>query len=205
MCGICGLYGLQSADDPERTVRRMTQTLAHRGPDAAGIFLDAGVALGHRRLSIIELSDAGAQPMRFGATTIVYNGESYNFPQLRAELEALGHTFRGRSDTEVLLHAYDAWGLTGLERLEGIFAFALWDAARRRLVLMRDRLGIKPLFYARQGGRPRLVPRSRQFSPVSMPTARRIRRRSRNTCGTATPSKSGPFTRACGLCHPAAA
>jgi asparagine synthase (glutamine-hydrolysing) len=153
MCGVCGLYGLQPSDDPERTVRRMTQTLTHRGPDDSGIFLDAGVALGHRRLSIIDLSEAGAQPMTFGAATVVYNGEAYNFRQLRTELESLGHTFRGHSDTEVLLHAYDAWGLAGLERLEGIFAFALWDRARRRLVLMRDRLGIKPLFYAHRGGR----------------------------------------------------
>jgi asparagine synthase (glutamine-hydrolysing) len=153
MCGVCGLYGLQPSDDPERTVRRMTQTLTHRGPDDSGIFLDAGVALGHRRLSIIDLSEAGAQPMTFGAATVVYNGEAYNFRQLRTELESLGHTFRGHSDTEVLLHAYDAWGLAGLERLEGIFAFALWDRARRRLVLMRDRLGIKPLFYAHRDGR----------------------------------------------------
>jgi asparagine synthase (glutamine-hydrolysing) len=131
----------------------MTQAIAHRGPDGEGIFVGEGVALGHRRLSIIDLSSAGSQPMALGAATVVYNGEAYNFPQLRMELEGLGHAFRGRSDTEVLLHAYEAWGLAGLERLEGIFAFALWDAARRRLILMRDRLGIKPLFYAWQGRR----------------------------------------------------
>ena len=153
MCGICGLYSRQSSDDLDRTVRRMTQTIAHRGPDGEGTFVGEGVALGHRRLSIIDLTSTGAQPMQLGATTVVYNGESYNFRQLRSELEALGHTFLGHSDTEVLLHAYAAWGLAGLERLEGLFAFALWDAARRRLVLMRDRLGIKPLFYAWQGER----------------------------------------------------
>jgi asparagine synthase (glutamine-hydrolysing) len=131
----------------------MTQTIAHRGPDGEGTFVGEGVALGHRRLSIIDLSSAGAQPMTHGAATVVYNGEAYNFPQLRTELEGLGHAFRGHSDTEVLLHSYEAWGLAGLERLEGIFAFALWDSARRRLILMRDRLGIKPLFYAWQGGR----------------------------------------------------
>jgi asparagine synthase (glutamine-hydrolysing) len=152
MCGICGLYGRQSPDDLESSVRRMTQTIAHRGPDGEGTFVGEGVALGHRRLSIIDLSDAGAQPMTFGAATVVYNGESYNFAQLRTELQGLGHAFRGHSDTEVLLHAYEAWGLPGLERLEGIFAFALWDSARRRLILMRDRLGIKPLFYSWQGG-----------------------------------------------------
>jgi asparagine synthase (glutamine-hydrolysing) len=153
MCGICGIYDLQSSEDLDRTVRRMTKTIAHRGPDGEGIFVGEGVALGHRRLSIIDLSSAGSQPMTLGAATVVYNGEAYNFPQLRRELESLGHEFRGHSDTEVLLHAYEAWGFGGLERLEGIFAFALWDAARRRLILMRDRLGIKPLFYGWQDGR----------------------------------------------------
>jgi len=153
MCGICGIYGLQSPDDLDRTVRRMTETIAHRGPDGEGIFVGEGVALGHRRLSIIDLSSTGSQPMTLGATNVVYNGEAYNFPQLRAELAGLGHAFRGHSDTEVLLHAYEAWGFGGLERLEGIFAFALWDSTRRRLILMRDRLGIKPLYYAWQDGR----------------------------------------------------
>jgi asparagine synthase (glutamine-hydrolysing) len=153
MCGICGLYGLQSSDDLDRTVRQMTRTIAHRGPDGEKTFVGEGVALGHRRLSIIDLSSTGAQPMTLGATTLVHNGEVYNFPQLRIELRNLGHTFRGHSDTEVVLHVYAAWGLAGLERLEGIFAFALWDAARRRLILMRDRLGVKPLFYAWQDGR----------------------------------------------------
>jgi asparagine synthase (glutamine-hydrolysing) len=153
MCGICGLYGLQSSEELDRTIRRMTLTIAHRGPDGEGTFVGEGVALGHRRLSIIDLSSAGSQPMTFGAATVAYNGEAYNFPQLRSELQHLGHVFRGHSDTEVLLHAYQAWGLPGLERLEGIFAFALWDTSRRRLVLMRDRLGIKPLFYSWQGKR----------------------------------------------------
>lgn len=153
MCGICGLYGLESIDHLGLTIRRMTQTIAHRGPDGEGIFVGEGVALGHRRLSIIDLSSTGAQPMTLGPATVVYNGESYNFPTLRTELEGLGHAFRGHSDTEVLLHAYEEWGLAGLERLEGLFAFALWDSARRRLILMRDRLGIKPLYYAWQDGR----------------------------------------------------
>jgi asparagine synthase (glutamine-hydrolysing) len=133
-------------------VELMVRTLLHRGPDAQGTFIDNGIALGHRRLSIIDLSPTGAQPMSLGATTVVYNGEAYNFRELRAELAASGRRFLGHSDTEVLLHAYEAWGLAGLARLEGIFAFALWDATRRRLVLMRDRLGIKPLFYAWHGG-----------------------------------------------------
>jgi asparagine synthase (glutamine-hydrolysing) len=153
MCGICGLHGPQSSDELERAIQRMTQSVAHRGPDGEGNFVGEGVALGHRRLSIIDLSSAGSQPMSFGSATVVYNGEAYNFLQLRTELEGLGHSFNGHSDTEVLLHAYAAWGLAGLERLEGIFAFALWDSARRRLILMRDRLGIKPLFYAWCGER----------------------------------------------------
>jgi len=131
----------------------MVKTIAHRGPDAEGVFVGGGIALGHRRLSIIDLSEAGAQPMTLGAVTVVYNGESYNFRELRRELESVGRAFRGHSDTEVLLHAYDVWGLDGLVRLEGMFAFALWDGARGRLVLMRDRLGIKPLFYSWSGDR----------------------------------------------------
>jgi asparagine synthase (glutamine-hydrolysing) len=154
MCGICGLYGsAYSSEDLDRRVRRMGETVAHRGPDAQGFFVGRGVALGHRRLSILDLSPTGAQPMHFGATTLVHNGECYNFRDLRAELETAGRVFRGHSDTEVILQAYDAWGLDGLTRLEGIFAFALWDAARGRLVLMRDRLGVKPLFYAWINGR----------------------------------------------------
>ena len=151
MCGICGLCGPESSEVLARDVARMTRTIGHRGPDDSGEFVGEGVALGHRRLSILDLSSAGAQPMTFGGATLVFNGEVYNFRLLGAELQSLGHTFRGHSDTEVLLHAYQQWGLSGLDRLEGIFAFALWDDARRRLVLMRDRLGVKPLFYAHSG------------------------------------------------------
>ena len=115
----------------------------------------AYAALGHRRLSIIDLSPSGHQPMcsSDGRYWITYNGEVYNFPELREQLSRLGRSFRGRSDTEVVLQAYDAWGMHGLKRLEGVFAFALWDGARKRLVLMRDRLGVKPLFYAWGDGR----------------------------------------------------
>ena len=152
MCGFCGLYGTLSSEHLDRNVRRMVQTVVHRGPDDEGVFVGDGVALGHRRLSIIDLSSTGAQPMSVGTVTVVYNGESYNFRELRRELERDGRVFLGRSDTEVLLHTYQAWGLDGLSRLEGIFSFALWDSGRRRLVLMRDRLGVKPLFYAWSGG-----------------------------------------------------
>jgi len=152
MCGICGLYGFQSSAVLDTAIRRMMQTLAHRGPDAEGAFVGTGVALGHRRLSILDLSPTGAQPMTLGATTVVYNGEAFNFRELRAELEKRGRRFRGSSDTEVLLQAYEEWGVEGLERLEGLFALGLWDAMRQRLVLMRDRLGIKPLYYAWRDG-----------------------------------------------------
>lgn len=150
MCGLCGIYGTGAANERRSTVFRMVSTLVHRGPDAQGVFVAEGIALGHRRLSVLDLSPNGAQPMSLGESgpTITYNGEVYNFAELRKELEKEGRLFRGHSDTEVMLHAYDAWGLDGLKRFDGIFAFALWDSSRRRLVLMRDRLGIKPMFYA---------------------------------------------------------
>lgn len=156
ICGFCGV--LDPAEDKGklgRTVQVMADAIRHRGPDSCGSFLDEGIALGHRRLSIIDLSPAGAQPMTLGTDgpTISYNGEIYNFQALREELLRLGCEFFSRSDTEVILQAYRMWGLDGLKRLEGIFAFALWDAPKKRLVLMRDRLGVKPLFYAWNGTR----------------------------------------------------
>lgn len=155
MCGFCGIYGPAGIDDRRAMVTRMADALAHRGPDGEGVLVEEEVALAHRRLSILDLSPMGAQPMVLGASgpRISYNGEIYNFLALRRELEAQGRQFRSRSDTEVILHTYDNWGLDGLKRLEGIFAFALWDPRRRRLVLMRDRMGVKPLFYARSEDR----------------------------------------------------
>lgn len=156
MCGIAGLLDTTvTVAEREEVVRRMTASVAHRGPDACGTFADASVALGHRRLSILDLSPTGAQPMSLGAgqPVISYNGEVYNFAELKQELAAAGRAFRGGSDTEVILHAYAHWGLEGLKRLEGIFAFGLWDPAQQRLVLMRDRFGVKPLFYRAGGGR----------------------------------------------------
>jgi asparagine synthase (glutamine-hydrolysing) len=153
MCGMCGFTGEGAESNRAEVVARMAATLEHRGPDASGIFVADGVALGHRRLSILDLSPAGAQPMSLpSGCTIAFNGEVYNFKNLRKELELVGAVFRGHSDTEVVLHAYQAWGLAGLQRLEGIFSIALWDARARRLVLMRDRLGVKPLFFADIGG-----------------------------------------------------
>lgn len=147
MCGIAGIVG----QTDQQLIHDMTAALAHRGPDDSGVHVLAedGVALGHRRLSIIDLSAAGHQPMtnRAGHLTIVYNGELYNFRELRAELEQKGYAFRSTSDTEVLLCAYEAWGARCLNKLIGMFAFAIWDAKNKTLFAARDQLGIKPFYY----------------------------------------------------------
>ncbi len=150
MCGIAGRLNFSPYQPVDRaSLEAMTTTLAHRGPDAAGYFVGDGVGLGHRRLSIIDLS-SGSQPLSNEDQTvwIVFNGEIYNFAGLRAELEASGHRFRTRSDTETIVHAYEQWGDDAVLRLRGMFAFALWDVRHRRLLLVRDRLGVKPLHYA---------------------------------------------------------
>jgi len=131
----------------------MTDAMAHRGPDGEGFYIDSFIGLGHRRLAIIDLSPLGHQPMTTpdGKFTITYNGEVYNFQELRIELEALGHAFRSRSDTEVVLNAYAQWGPECVNKLNGMFAFAVWDKTRQQLFLARDRYGIKPLYYASLG------------------------------------------------------
>ncbi|HLB07851.1 MAG TPA: asparagine synthase (glutamine-hydrolyzing) [Alphaproteobacteria bacterium] len=159
MCGIAGFLDgalASGAADLQETAERMAQTLVHRGPDDGGTWVDtpAGVALGHRRLAIIDLSALGHQPMvsANGRFVISYNGEVYNFRELRQELASQGAVFRGGSDTEVMLEACAAWGPErAIPRLIGMFAFALWDRAERRLLLVRDRLGIKPLYWAKVG------------------------------------------------------
>jgi len=159
VCGIAGF--LHRTQRPEAGALRervlaMADALAHRGPDDRGAFVDAaaGVALGHRRLSILDLSKAGAQPMTSacGRFVLSYNGEIYGFASLVRELEGRGLRFRGHSDTEVLVESIAAFGLEAtLSRLNGMFAFALWDVAARRLTLVRDRAGKKPLYYGRSG------------------------------------------------------
>ena len=141
MCGIAGLVGLPADRD---TQQRILATMARRGPDGSGVFQDKGCTLLHSRLAIIDPA-GGAQPMTAGRLTMVYNGELYNTAELRRELEGLGHVFRTRSDTEVVLRAFDQWGDGCLQRLNGIFAFGVWDG--RDLFLARDRIGVKPLFY----------------------------------------------------------
>ena len=154
MCGITGLHHPSGAPhEPRRqAIARMTSTLTHRGPDDEGYYLDDFTALGHRRLSIIDLQ-TGRQPMsnESGDVWIVFNGEIYNHGDLRRVLEGKGHTFRTRSDTEAIVHAYEEWDTACLDRLRGMFAFAIWDARRRRLFLARDRIGKKPLYYAVRG------------------------------------------------------
>jgi len=150
MCGIAGKFNF----DPARPIDRarlvaMTTAVTHRGPDADGFYVSAGIGLGHRRLSIIDLA-TGDQPLANEDQTIwvVFNGEIYNFADVRVDLERAGHRFRTHSDTEVIVHAYEEWGDRAVDRFRGMFAFALWDEPRRRLVLVRDRVGIKPLYYS---------------------------------------------------------
>jgi asparagine synthase (glutamine-hydrolysing) len=152
MCGIVGRVG--PAPVSEREIRGMCDAIQHRGPDDWGVFVEAGTGLGTRRLSIIDIA-GGHQPItnEDGTVVVVMNGEIYNYPQLRPELEAAGHRFRTRTDTEVLLHLYEQHGEAMLGRLRGMFAFAIWDRSRRRLLLGRDHFGQKPLFYTVSGGR----------------------------------------------------
>ena len=153
MCGICGLMRLSSSSEAlSRTlINQMTDTLAHRGPNDRGIWLDDRIALGHRRLSVIDLSRAGRQPMgnEDASVQMVYNGEVYNFSELkeRFALVERGHVFRSRTDTEVLIHLYEEIGLDMVTELNGMFAIAIWDTRDQVLHLIRDRYGIKPLFY----------------------------------------------------------
>lgn len=150
MCGITGIVDLKERRPlDEGLLRRMNGSLGHRGPDGDGFHVEPGVGFGHRRLSIIDL-EGGRQPLynEDGSVVVTYNGEIYNFQALEAELRTLGHRFRTRCDTEVIVHAWEQWGADCVKRFNGMFAFAIWDANRQTLFLARDRLGIKPLFYS---------------------------------------------------------
>lgn len=154
MCGIAGFWRRNGQPaDPEQ-LEQMCHAIRHRGPDDAGSYVDGGLALGHLRLSIIDLSPAGHQPManEDGSLRIVFNGEIYNYLELTRELEGLGYVFRSKSDTEVILHAWHAWGRDALQKFRGMWAFAIWDARRRQLDLVRDRYGIKPLYWSHHDG-----------------------------------------------------
>ena len=156
MCGIAGIWDFFAPIQAE-TLDRFTDSLAHRGPDGRGTFIDGGLGLGHRRLSILDLSPAGANPMAYGMNgpryQITYNGEVYNFLEIRAELMAKGYRFKSDTDTEVVVAAYAAWGPACLTRFNGMWAFAIWDSEEQKLFLARDRFGVKPLYVHTVPGR----------------------------------------------------
>jgi asparagine synthase (glutamine-hydrolysing) len=153
MCGIAGQLQLSGGTADRDLILRMSDLLKHRGPDGDGTYIDGTIGLAHRRLAIIDLSEEGRQPMtnEDGTLWLVFNGEIYNYRELMEELIAHGHQFRSRTDSEVILHAYEEWGTGCLQRFNGMWAFALWDGRRRELFCARDRLGIKPFYYARTG------------------------------------------------------
>src|SRR5882672_2575777 len=151
MCGIAGFVSVDGLDEhaTSRAIR-MRDVITHRGPDEAGLRVDGFAALAHRRLSIVDLS-TGQQPTsnEDASVWVVFNGEIYNHADIRKELEARGHVYRTKSDTETIVHAYEEWGDECVHRFRGMFAFAIWDSPKRRLLLVRDRLGIKPLYWSR--------------------------------------------------------
>ena len=150
MCGITGIFDTREARPIAHPVlHRMNESQTHRGPDEGSLHLEPGVGLGHRRLSIIDVA-TGQQPLfnEDHSVVIVFNGEIYNYQELIPELQALGHVFRTKSDTEVIVHAWEAWGEDCVQRLRGMFAFALWDRNRQTFFMARDRLGVKPMHYA---------------------------------------------------------
>jgi asparagine synthase (glutamine-hydrolysing) len=148
MCGISGIITRELNRIEPTILQQMCQTLAHRGPDDEGYYIDAGIGLAMRRLSVIDLT-TGQQPIsnETGSVWLIFNGEIYNYCQLRADLLQRGHVFDTKSDSEVIVHAYETYGDRFLDYLNGMFAIAIWDTDRRRLLLARDRLGIKPLYY----------------------------------------------------------
>ena len=155
MCRLSGFWDFSNPTyDPQAVLQKMRDSLQHGGPDYGGAFLDAetGLALGHRRLSIIDLSPAGNQPLYYKEKALIFNGEIYNYQEIRKELELLGRAFQTESDTEVLFQALEEWGEAAVNRFHGMFAFALWDKANKELLICRDRLGVKPLYYYYQDG-----------------------------------------------------
>jgi len=149
MCGIAGIFNLNQTKVSEITISQMTDAIAHRGPDGKGVFIDGNLAFGHRRLSILDVSDKGSQPMhsKIGNWIIIFNGCIYNFKELKQELINKGHTFKSSTDTEVIVEGLEAYGTSFFQRLNGMFAIAAWNKNNRKLYLSRDRFGIKPLYY----------------------------------------------------------
>ena len=155
MCGLCGELRFDGSTPEQGVIERMKQKLQKRGPDSEGLYLNAPVALGHRRLAIIDLTDNAAQPMldELAGVSLVFNGTIYNYPELRKELHGLGHTFKSTGDTEVILRSYIEWGESCIARLQGMFAIAIWDSKKQVMLLTRDRSGIKPLYYSQTAQR----------------------------------------------------
>ena len=155
MCGICGIFDTINTTVDNETIIRMRDVMFRRGPDDAGLYVSNHIGLGHRRLKIIDLSANARQPMSNEDESIwmVFNGEIYNYKELRDELISFGHTFKSSSDSEVIIHGYEQWGIEALNRLEGMFAFGIWNSLRETLILARDRIGVKPLFYSAVDGR----------------------------------------------------
>lgn len=149
MCGIVGIYNLKGNSIDSSLLQRMTDVLVHRGPDDRGVYINKNVGLGHRRLSIIDVSSAGRQPManEDGTLQVVFNGEIYNFQKIRKDLEKNGHKFKSKTDTEVILHSFEEWGHECVKKFDGMFAFAIFNEKNRSIFLARDRLGEKPLYY----------------------------------------------------------
>ena len=167
MCGICGQYNYAHLEPVTRdALARMTRKMVHRGPDDEGFYLEGSLGLGFRRLSIIDLA-GGHQPMsdQDGSIWLVFNGEIYNFLELRKELQSLGHAFRTNSDTEVIIIGYKQWGIEILNKLNGMFGLALWDVPRRKLTIARDAMGIKPIYFLAGKGRLLFGSEIRQTSP----------------------------------------
>ena len=146
---MCGIFGVVGKPIDESLARTCTDRLYHRGPDSGKVWQQGSVTLGHRRLAIFDLSENGIQPMEYanGRYVIVYNGEVYNFPEIRDELIKLGHSFRSDCDSEVIMAAYMQWGSSCLDRMNGMWSFAIWDNAEKKLFMSRDRFGVKPLYY----------------------------------------------------------
>ncbi|MBN1974707.1 MAG: asparagine synthase (glutamine-hydrolyzing) [Sedimentisphaerales bacterium] len=165
MCGIAGFNWID-----QTLAAKMTACLTHRGPDASGLFCADGVSLGHRRLSILDLSEKGAQPMQFGHLVIAYNGEIYNFQEIREELKSLGHQFHSNCDTEVILHAYHAWGADCVNKFNGMWAFCIYDKKNNCLFLSRDRFGIKPLYYFFDGNKFLFASELKALRTASLPS-----------------------------------
>lgn len=152
MCGFAGVVETRTGRPSPQLLLAMATSIAHRGPDGGGVHVDDRVGLGARRLAIIDLSDAAAQPLAGAGVVVAHNGEIYNFREMRRELEELGHRFASRSDTEVVAHAYAEWGESCVDRLRGMFAFAVWDPGQRRIFIARDRFGVKPVYWVWRDG-----------------------------------------------------